>query len=130
VSPAVIPTKLDDDHVARVGAICARLPEIDVHVDGWAHNYRIRRRSFALLVAVEGPDGRPVQLVQVRADPFERAALLASGHPFFASRSGPDRIGVLLGPDTDWDELAELITESYRLLAPKKLVALLDDPPG
>jgi hypothetical protein len=28
--------------------------------------------------------------------------------------------------DTDWEEIRELVTESYRILAPKKLTALLD----
>jgi hypothetical protein len=28
--------------------------------------------------------------------------------------------------DTDWAEIRELVTESYRILAPKKLTALLD----
>ena len=27
---------------------------------------------------------------------------------------------------TDWEEIRELVTESYRILAPKKLTALLD----
>jgi hypothetical protein len=51
---------------------------------------------------------------------------LAIGHPFFASRAGRDRIGVLLSGETDWEEIRELVTESYRVLAPKKLTALLD----
>ena len=33
-------------------------------------------------------------------------------------------------PTTDWDEVAELLTESYCVLAPKKLVALVDRPEG
>jgi len=33
-----------------------------------------------------------------------------------------------LEPATDWDEVAELMTESYCVLAPKKLVALVDRP--
>jgi hypothetical protein len=32
---------------------------------------------------------------------------------------------VLLTDDTDWEEIRELMTESYRILAPKKLAALL-----
>jgi hypothetical protein len=28
--------------------------------------------------------------------------------------------------DSDWEEIRELVTESYRILAPKKLTALLD----
>jgi predicted DNA-binding protein (MmcQ/YjbR family) len=33
---------------------------------------------------------------------------------------------VRLTDDTDWEEIRDLIVESYRLLAPKKLTALLD----
>jgi hypothetical protein len=33
---------------------------------------------------------------------------------------------VLFTEDTDWEEIRELVTESYRVLAPKKLTALLD----
>jgi hypothetical protein len=43
-----------------------------------------------------------------------------------AARGGADRIAVLLTDHTDWAEIRELVTESYRILAPKKLTALLD----
>ena len=33
---------------------------------------------------------------------------------------------VVLTDDTDWEEIRELVTDSYRILAPKKLTALLD----
>jgi hypothetical protein len=79
-----------------------------------------------LLVAVEDPAGKPVTLLVLRADPDEREVLLSTGHPFFASRAGRDRIGVVLTDDPDWEEIRELVTESYRILAPKKLTALLD----
>jgi hypothetical protein len=32
----------------------------------------------------------------------------------------------LLGVDTDWQEIRELVIDSYRVLAPKKLTTLLD----
>ena len=35
----------------------------------------------------------------------------------------------MLDQDTDWTEFSELVTESYRLLAPKQLAALVDTPP-
>ena len=79
-----------------------------------------------MLVAREGSTGKPVPLLLLRADPDERDALLSIGHPFYASRAGQDRIGVWLTDDTDWEEIRELVTESYRRLAPKKLTALLD----
>lgn len=37
-------------------------------------------------------------------------------------------VGLRLDADTDWTEVAELLTESYCVLAPKKLVALVDRP--
>ena len=54
--------------------------------------------------------------------------LLASGHPFFRPGWGTDVIGMVLGPDLDWTEVAELVTESYCVLAPKRLVEQVDRP--
>jgi hypothetical protein len=128
--PAV---EVPEDILERVRTLCLALPEVTVRVDGsldparsTAQSFDIRRRSFCLLMAWEGSAGKPVPLLVLRAGPDEHDALLAIGHPFFASRAGPDRIGVVLTDDTDWEEIRELVTESYRILAPKKLTALLD----
>ena len=53
-------------------------------------------------------------------------AVVAAGgliQPLRARRSG-----TLRAPEatTDWDEITELVTDSYRLTAPKKLIAQLD----
>jgi hypothetical protein len=37
-------------------------------------------------------------------------------------------MGLTLDAATDWDEVAELVVESYCVLAPRKLVALVDRP--
>jgi predicted DNA-binding protein (MmcQ/YjbR family) len=117
----------------RIRTLCLALPEVTVRVDysltrtrSTAQSFDIRRRSFCLLVAVQDPTGKPVPLLVLRTDPDEREVLLSIGHPFFAPRAGRDRIGVLLTDDTDWQEIRELVTDSYRILAPKKLSALLD----
>jgi predicted DNA-binding protein (MmcQ/YjbR family) len=127
------PIEVPEGIFERVSALCLALPEVTVRVDtslirarSTAHTFDIRGRSFCLLVAREGPSGKPVPLLVLRADPDERDALLSVGHPFFAVRAGRDRIGVLLTDDTDWEEIRELVTDSYRRLAPKKLTALLD----
>jgi Ser/Thr protein kinase RdoA (MazF antagonist) len=126
-SRARAPVEVPADIVERVRALCLALPEVTVRIDGWAQSFDIRRRSFCLLVAREGRAGQPVPLLVLRADPEEREALLSAGRPFFAPRrAGRDRIGVLLADDTDWKEIRELVTESYRVLAPKKLTARLD----
>ena len=41
---------------------------------------------------------------------------------------GRDAVGMVLDADTDWDEVGELMIESYCVLAPKKLIALVDRP--
>jgi predicted DNA-binding protein (MmcQ/YjbR family) len=127
------PVEVPEDIAERIRALCLALPEVTVQVDdsltrmrSAAHSFDIRHRSFCLLVAVEDPAGKPVPLLVLRAGRDERAALLAAGHPFFSARADRDRIGVLLTGDTDWEEIRELVTESYRILAPKKLTALLD----
>ena len=127
------PVEVPADIVERIRALCLALPEVTVRVDrsrtstrSTAWSYDIRRRSFCLLVAWEGSTGRAVPLLVLRANPEERRALLAVGHPFFPSRAGRDRVVVLLSHGTDWDEIRELVMESYRMLAPKKLSALLD----
>ena len=49
-------------------------------------------------------------------------------YPFLQLGWGRDAIGMVLTDDTDWDEVGELMIESYCVLAPKKLVALIDRP--
>jgi hypothetical protein len=55
---------------------------------------------------------------------------LSIGHPYSAARGGRDRLGVLLTDDTDWEEIRELVTESYRVIAPKKLTELSTSTPS
>jgi hypothetical protein len=116
----------------RVSAFCLALPEVTVRVDqsrtparSTAYSFDIRRRPFCVLVATGDPTGEPSPLLILRAVAAEREALLSIGGPYFLPRGGLDRLGVLLTPDTDWEEIRELLTESYRVLAPKKLIALL-----
>jgi hypothetical protein len=64
------------------------------------------------------------------APPGEHEALVSSAPDrFFVPPyvGGKGRLGVYLDvPNADWDEIAELVEESFRFVAPKKLVALLD----
>jgi YjbR len=125
--------EVPQDIFEQVSALCLALPEVTVRVDpsltrarSTAHSFEIRRKSFCLLIALESPTGTPVPLLVLRADPDERDELLSIGHPFFAPRGGRGRIGVRITADTDWEEIRELVTDSYRTLAPKKLTGLLD----
>jgi hypothetical protein len=127
------PVEVPDDIAERIRTLCLALPEVTVRVDdsltsnrSTAYSFDIRRRSFCLLVARADSTGKPAPLLVLRADSDERKALLSAGPPFFASRAGHDRVVVMITDDTDWAEIGELVIESYRILAPKKLTALLE----
>ena len=131
--PASLPVEIPEEIVDRIRALCLALPEVTMRVDesltrtrSTARSFDIRRRSFCLLVAWVNSTGEGVPRLVLRIDPDEREVLLAGGHPFSASRARRDRIVVALTDDTDWEEIRELVIESYRMLAPKKLSALLD----
>jgi predicted DNA-binding protein (MmcQ/YjbR family) len=103
--------------------LCLGFPEA-VEKETWGHpTFRVRDKIFA--TGGEGEDGVPTMSCKARS---EQEALLAIGEPFFhpAYVGSKGWIGVRLGPDTDWDEIAELIEESYRSTAPKRLIAELD----
>ena len=98
--------------VEPILAALARRAEVD----------RQRNADRATAEQVGKRRGRPVILV-IRA-----AEMAAAGHPFFYAGWGRDVIGMVLDAATDWAEVDELLTESYCVLAPKKLVALVDRP--
>jgi hypothetical protein len=50
------------------------------------------------------------------------------GHPFFRPPWAPNVVGLVLDAGVGWDEVAELVTESYCVLAPKNLAARVDRP--
>lgn len=107
----------------RLRAICLTLPEA-VEKETWGDpTFRVRDKIFAMRRAGDGrvslwckaPPGS--QMVLVGADP-ERF--------FVPPYVGPKGwIGMRFDTDPDWDEVKALVTRSYRLIAPKKLVALV-----
>ena len=57
----------------------------------------------------------------------EHEAVMAQPNSFKPAYIGPyGWVGITLDDDTDWDEIAELVEESYRQTAGKKLIAQLD----
>lgn len=113
----------------RMQAIVGRLPDVERSDNAPGCYFLIRRKIFAQVATVVDPRGRLVTMVAFRPDPGERDALLAMGHPYFSRGPWDERlrrIAVLIEATTDWSEIAELVKDSYRLTAPKKLIALLD----
>jgi predicted DNA-binding protein (MmcQ/YjbR family) len=98
------------------------LPEVEMRPFG-GHTtpaWRVRDKIFC------GTGQVSRARMSVKPAPGEQAALLASDpERFFVPPYQPKWIGVWLDLEQDWDEIAELVEESYRLIAPKRLVALL-----
>jgi hypothetical protein len=114
----------------RAQAIVDRFPDVERTDNPLGCYFLVRRKIFAQVATVLDPRSEPVTMVVARPDPSEREALLAIGHPYFSRGPFDDRVGrvaILIDSNTDWDEVAELFTESYRISAHKKLVALLDE---
>jgi len=112
----------------RLRALCLGLPEA-TEKEAWGDpTWRIRDKMFA---AQKGnfDGGRPS--LWMKAPPGEQA-LLVQAHPetcFVPPYVGHKGwIGVYLdGADLDWPWLAHLVRVSYRLVAPKRLAATVED---
>lgn len=109
--------------------MCLALPEAEER-ETWGHpTFRVRDKMFATIGAGEADDGRPRVTMSMKAAPGEQEILLAVGHPFFYPRYVGSKgwIGVEIDGDTDWTEIAELVEESFRVIAPNTLVARLPE---
>ena len=125
--------------VDRLRALCLALPET-LEEDAWAGiRWRIRTKTFAHVVMIDdgwppayaraaGSEG-PLVVLTFRAAGPELDALVHTGAPFFKPPWFADIVGMAITDDVDWDEVTELVTESYRLLAPRKLAMLVDPAP-
>ena len=109
--------------VNRVREICLALPEAVERPFGGHTSpaFRVRDKLFVMVsedhtsMTFKGAPG--VQEALVGDDP-ERFYV----PPYVGSRGW---VGARLDIDQDWTELAELLRDSYRLIAPKRLAALV-----
>ncbi len=125
-----MPDYIDDppDVLSRLRSICLDLPEA-YEEQAWAGTrWRIRKHTFAHVRTVQAETGR-ITWLKFRSRGPELDALLGQGHPFARGGFGADVVSMVIDDGTEWTEVAELLTESYRLFAPKRLVtqATVDD---
>ena len=126
----VVPEYVDvDPEVLRqLRARCLALPDVSEEQAWTGRRFVVRKKNFAHVFAMCDEHGAVVTIMAFRSPDEERGALVSSGHPFFFLGWGRNAMGMVLDDDTDWDEVGELVTESYCVLAPKKLVALVARP--
>ncbi|MFC4149595.1 MmcQ/YjbR family DNA-binding protein [Micromonospora mangrovi] len=133
--PGDVPPEILD----RLRPVCLGLPETYEEPAWVGTRWRIRKRTFAHVLAV-GPDhpaararaaatDQPFCVLTFRSPGDEIGGLIGGGHPFYKPDWAADVVGMVLDGTVGWDEVAELLTESYRVLAPKRLAAQVDRPP-
>jgi len=120
----------DDPVLARVRRIALALPEAAEKVSHGRPAF-FTRKVFAYYSGSQKVNGEWVQhpnSVMVLADLDGQSAMRALPHAWVPGYLGPyGWTGLDLGPQTDWDDVAGFIEESYRFTAPGRLVTLLDE---
>ncbi len=121
------------DVVQRVAATATALPEA-YEEEAWTGvRWRVRKKTFAHVLVLDvdravpylGPDAQECTIVTFRSSGEELLALTHAGPPYLKPPWAPTVVAMVLDDDTDWDEVAELVTDSYLLLAPQKLGRLV-----
>ena len=126
------PQMFDDDDaiLARLQAVCLALPSADMKVSHGRPAF-FTKKIFAIYGAVVKGDhhsGEYDHALVFLPDPEELDAYDNDERFFAPAYWGPSgwRAIDLAGPDIDWDEIAELVEDSYRGTVTKKLLAELD----
>ena len=120
------------DSLERVRTICAALPEVNERPSHGAPTFFVRdKKTFVMFHDDHHGDGR---LALWCAAPPGVQGLVVDQEParFFVPAYVGHRgwIGLRLDVDPDWDEIAGVIEDAYRVVAPRTLVARLDSHDG
>ena len=115
--------------LTRLRKICLALP--DAHeVEAWGEpTFRVRNKMFAMFANGRGHHGGGRDAVWCKAAPGNQA-LMVRAEPdrfFVPPYVGPGGwVGIWLDGRVDWEDLAGLIEDAYRCVAPKRLIAALE----
>lgn len=106
-----------DEILDRLDAIMAALPQTYREGAWVGQRWRVGSSTVAHVFGGEDQQFRIV----FHGEPDEVAAYEHLGHPYFRAGWGANVIGLIIDDETDWDEVAEMLTDSYRIQAPASL---------
>ncbi|MBD3923767.1 MmcQ/YjbR family DNA-binding protein [Nocardioides cavernae] len=115
---------MPEEWVLRIDAVLGALPSCRQESAWTGTRWRVGGATVAHVFGGEDQLFR----ITFRGESDEVAAFEHMGGPYFRSGWGDNYIGLLLDDDTDWDELAELLTDSYCLQAPARLAEQVARP--
>ena len=119
---------MTDHELSRVREICLALPEATERLSHGSPTFFVRdKKTFVMYLDDHHGDGRLA--LWCAAPPGAQTELVAADperffHPPYVGHRG--WLGVRLDRSPDWTEIAEIIQDAYRQVAPKSLIALLD----
>jgi YjbR len=114
-----------DDVVARLRVICAGLPDAYEEPAWVGVRWRVRTKTFANVLAIDEPGQDRTVVLAFRSEGEELEVLRRIGPPFRVLGWGREMMGLALDDQTDWAEVRELVTDSFCVMAPKKLAVLV-----
>jgi len=126
------PKRFDDDDpvLAKLRDICLALPGADVKVSHGRPSFFTKKifAGYGAVIKGEHHSGQFDQALVFMPDPDEAEAIDQDDRFFVPAYWGPYgwRGLDLSGKKVDWDEVRELVLDSYRATAPNKLIAELD----
>ena len=115
----------------RVRAICLALPEATEKVAWGEPTFRVNDKIFAQYEDNHHGSGR-IELWCKAPDGLQAVLVAAEPERFFVPKYVGHKgwIGIRMEGAVVWAHVAELLRDSYRMTAPKRLLAQLDDAAG
>lgn len=113
-----------DEWIDRLADVLEAFPECVADRAWVGTRWRVRGATVA---HVFGGEDQQFRLV-FRAEPGEVPAFENLGDPYFRVNWGESTVGIIVDENTDWDEVAELLTDSYCVQAPATLAEQVERP--
>jgi hypothetical protein len=109
----------------KLRKLCLALPEAH-EVEAWGEpTFRVRNKMFAMAAHANTHHGlgRHAVWVKSTSDAQQERIAAAPDRFFKPPYVGPSGwVGIWLDGDVAWDDLAELLADAYRMIAPKRLL--------
>jgi len=120
-----VKTAAEDRRLVRVTKICLALPETIRQYNGQHAGFLVKKRTFAYYLNDHHGDG--MVAVTCKVLPGDNTTLAAAQPakfyvPAYIGPKGWVALRLDVG-EVDWEEVADLVTGSYRLVAPRRLAA-------
>jgi hypothetical protein len=118
----------EDRRLVRLTKICLALPEVSRELTGDHAGFKVRKKTFGYFLDNHHGDG--IVAVCFKMAPGDNVRLIAldPSRFYLPAYIGPRGwIGLRLDVGKiDWEEVADFVGDSYRLVAPRRLVTLID----